>query len=70
MERQEYRIHGIKTAEHAEEIKRLLEETDSDVAKFLHLYGAKDVDSMLEAAYQDAIKRLNRKMAKMKGETE
>lgn len=60
----------VISAEHAEEIKRLLQETDSDVSKFLHLYGAKDVDSMLEAAYQDAIKRLNRKMAKMKGDNE
>jgi len=42
------------TDEHAAEIKRLMQERNADVKKFLEFVKAKDVDSMLEADYLKA----------------
>lgn len=53
--------------EHAKEIKDLLTETRSDVAKFLTAMGGfESVDAMPERAYKTAVARLNKKKETMR----
>lgn len=49
------------TEEHAAEIKIGLEETDSDVAKFLKYFKAPSVDEMLESQYEKAMAMIAKK---------
>lgn len=57
----------IISAEHAEEIKRGLEETDSKVDAFLSLFRAKSVDTMYESQYELAMEKIEKKRQKLKG---
>jgi len=52
------------TIEQAAEIKRLLQETDSDVKRFLGVFGIQTVDTMPAVHYQRAINMLNKKKEK------
>lgn len=56
------------SAKHAEEIKGILEETDSNVPAFLSLFRAESVDSMYESQYEDAMAKLEQKRQMMKGD--
>lgn len=53
------------TAEQAAEIKQLLEDTDSDVAKFLRLHTTPSVDAMHAVQYGPAVHLLKGRKAKM-----
>lgn len=52
------------STEHAEEIKELLEETQSNVAQFLKWVGASSVDGMSAKDYPKALSALKRKQKK------
>ena len=52
------------TEGHAEELKNLLQETDTDPAKFLKAYKSPSVDEMTEAMYEDAVVILRKRKEK------
>ena len=57
----------VISAEHAQEIKDGLEETDSNVSAFLSLFQAKSVDEMFESQYEKAMQMIEKKRQKLKG---
>lgn len=58
---------SIIFAEHAQDIKDGLEETDSNVSAFLSLFQAKSVDEMYESQYEKAMQMIEKKRQKLKG---
>lgn len=59
----------IVTIEQAAEIKQLLQETDSDVKRFLGVFGIETVDTMPVVHYQRAINMLNKKKEKVNADS-
>lgn len=55
------------SATEARVIKKMLEDSNSDVSKFLECYKVDSVEEMTAADYVDASKKLNRKLEKMEG---
>lgn len=55
------------SASEARVIKKMLEDSNSDVSKFLECYKVDSVEEMTAADYVDASKKLNRKLEKMEG---
>ncbi len=53
------------SASEARVIKKMLEDSNSDVSKFLECYKVDSVEDMTVADYVDASKKLNRKLEKM-----
>lgn len=60
---------GFVTDEQAAEIKELLQETNSDVKRFLGVFGIENVDVMPSVHYQRAINMLNKKKEKASANT-
>lgn len=58
---------SVISAEHAQDIKEGLEETDSNVDAFLSLFQTKSVDEMFESQYEKAMAMINKKRQMMKG---
>lgn len=65
--KEEPKKDSVISAEHAQEIKDGLEETDSNVDAFLSLFQTKSVDEMFESQYEKAMAMINKKRQMMKG---
>lgn len=59
-----FEIDEPVTAEQANELARLLDETGSDVAKFLAYFRVEDTTDLRPAQYEQALKMLQKKQAK------
>ena len=63
----EVKKDSVISAEHAQDIKEGLEETDSNVDAFLSLFQTNSVDEMFESQYEKAMQMIDKKRRMMKG---
>lgn len=65
--KEEPKKDSVISAEHAQDIKDGLEETDSNVDAFLSLFQTKSVDEMYESQYAKAMQMIEKKRRMVKG---
>ena len=65
--KEEPKKDSVISAEHAQDIKEGLEETDSNVDAFLSLFQTKSVDEMYESQYEKAMQMIEKKRRMVKG---
>ena len=65
--KEEPKKDSVISAEHAQDIKEGLEETDSNVEAFLSLFQTKSVDEMYESQYEKAMQMIEKKRRMVKG---